>query len=340
MSIKAAGVGLTVAGAAALGARAAWWRSQGRPLDGRVAVVAGGSRGLGLAIGRELLRSGCRVSLWARDPGELSRAREMLAGDGEVSTVVCDVGDRRQVEAAAEEVRRTLGPVDLLFNVAGEIDVGPAEAMEEGDYKRSLDIMLWGMMHASRAVLPNMTERGWGRIVNITSIGGVVAVPHLAPYTTAKYAAVGFSEGLAAEVRRFGVRVTTVVPGLMRTGSHEAARFRGRTTAEYAWFALEASAPVLAMDAQRAAVRIVAAARSGRPWLVLGLPANLLLRAHALAPGVVVDALATVTRVLPKGPELVPRSGAEIGAQGEWPLRAAATRLGTAAAERLNQRPR
>src|SRR5207237_10885730 len=118
------------------------------------------------------------------------------------------------------------------------ISVGPILSQELKDFQEAMDVMFWGTVHPTLAVLPQMLTRGRGRIVNITSIGGKVSVPHLVPYGCAKFAAVGFSEGLHAEVKRFGVNVTTVVPGLMRTGSHLNASLKGKQEYEYGWFAL------------------------------------------------------------------------------------------------------
>jgi short-subunit dehydrogenase len=111
------------------------------------------------------------------------------------------------------------------------------------------------------AALPVMREQSHGRIVTITSLGGKIAVPHLVPYCAAKFAAVGFSEGLRAELGRDPVTVTTVVPGLMRTGSHVQALFTGQADKEFTWFSLGASLPLVSMDAERAARQIVEGVR-------------------------------------------------------------------------------
>ena len=111
------------------------------------------------------------------------------------------------------------------------------------DFEDAMGTMFWGMVYTTLAALPQMTERGAGRIVNITSIGGKVAVPHLLPYCCAKFAAVGFSEGIRAELAKDHIKVTTVVPGLLRTGSHANAVFKGDHHKEYGWFSLAATRP-------------------------------------------------------------------------------------------------
>ncbi len=334
MAFKAlTGVALTgVAGV--LAGRALWWRSQEAPISGRVAVVAGGSRGLGLALARELVGAGCRVSIWARHGDELEAAGRALPEP--VHRAVCDVSDGAQVAAAVRSVEQELGPVELLFNVAGEIDVGPLDAMKEEDFERSLDVMFWGLLRPTLAVLPGMRAASWGRVVNITSIGGKVAVPHLLPYATAKFAAVGLSGGLTSELRAAGVRVTTVVPGLMRTGSHLVVRFRGDVGAEYDWFALLASAPLISVTAERAARRIVAAARRGEPAVAVGPIATLAMWAEGLVPGVVADAMSVVARLQPSGAQ-PPVPGRLLARQRRSVAGQVATRLGHPPADELNQ---
>jgi len=133
----------------------------------------------------------------------------------------------------------------------------------------------------------------------VTSIGGKVAAPHLLAYSTAKHAAVGFSEGLTRELAGSGVTMTTIVPGLMRTGSHERAQFGGDAPAEYAWFGSAASLPVLSVGANRAARRIVVAVLAGRSHIVLTPLAQLGMRLHGLAPGLTGRAVAFAARRLP-----------------------------------------
>lgn len=269
-------------------------------LAGRTVLVTGGSRGLGLAIAKEAAQHGANIAICARDPGELDAAAELLQGYGvPVETIVCDVSDPDQVASMVGQVVDRFGSIDVLVNNAGIIQVGPLKALDTSNFREAMDAILWGTIHTSLAVLPVMGEQGGGRIVNITSIGGKVSVPHLMPYSTAKFAAVGFSEGLRAEASAYNVRVTTVVPGLMRTGSDVQAQFAGRTGREYAWFATAAATPGLSMDAATAARRIVHAMRHGRTEVVLGLPAKLAVLANGIAPGLTQHAMALANRLLP-----------------------------------------
>ena len=296
-----------------VGAAFALWRvvhrvraRASRTLRGRVAVVTGGSRGLGFLLARELGRQGCRVVICARDGSELERARASLVARGvEALAVTCDVSDPAAVDRLVATTLERFGQIDLLINNAGTIHVAPLEALGLGDFHDAMSGAFWGTVHTSLAVLPHMRARGSGRIVNITSIGGKVAVPHLVPYACAKFAAAGFSDGLRAEVARDGIKVTTVIPGLMRTGSSKFALFKGKARAEHAWFATAAHTPGLAMSASRAARRIIAAARRGDAQLVLGAPAKALRLAKDLLPGLTARSLSLANRLLPR-PDGVP----------------------------------
>jgi NAD(P)-dependent dehydrogenase (short-subunit alcohol dehydrogenase family) len=337
----ASGLALAAAVAGSAWAAREWlWRQRDEGLAGQVALVTGGSRGLGWLIARELAREGCRVAICARNPQELEEAARALGAEGLVAlTLPCDVSDRGQVEDMLRRVATDLGPVDVLVNNAGIIQVGPVEAMDEADFRRSLDVMYWGVVHPTLAVLPEMRRRRRGRLVNVTSIGGKIAVPHLLPYSAAKFAAVGFSEGLRAELQGSGVLVTTVVPGLMRTGSHLNADFKGGAGGEFAWFSLGATLPVISMDAERAARRIVTAARRGEPEIILSLPANLAVRVHGLFPGLVTDLLGAAGRVLlPAGSSGTGSVRGQEIYQRSSPWLRLATALGTRAAARYNER--
>jgi NAD(P)-dependent dehydrogenase (short-subunit alcohol dehydrogenase family) len=310
-------------------------------IRGQVALVTGGSRGLGLALGRELATQGCRLAICARDAAELETARADLGGRGaEVLAVPCDVADRAQVEAMVDSVERHYGRIDILVNNAGIIAVAPVENLTHDDFERVMDIDFWGTLNPTLAVLPGMRARGAGRIVNITSIGGKVAMPHLLPYDAAKFAAVGFSTGLRAELADTGIAVTTVVPGLMRTGSHLHAEFGGNREAEYRWFALGASSPwPVAAGADRAARMVVRAMRRGEAECTFPFTATLAARLGGLLPGVTADALALVDRVLPAAAptaaSMLP--GAIVVEAIDSPLLARATILGRRAAQAYNQ---
>jgi short-subunit dehydrogenase len=267
-------------------------------LAGKVVLITGGSRGLGLVMARQLVAQKARVAICARDPDELRRAKADLGG--EVVTITCDVTQPDQLERMVGEVQAQLGPIDVLVNNAGVIQVGPMKLMTIEDYETAMATHFWAPLRLSLAVIPKMLERGAGRIVNITSIGGRIAVPHLLPYTASKFALVGLSEGMRAELAKDDIMVTTVVPGLMRTGSPVHAQFKGRHEAEYKWFAAGDSSHLTAMQAERAARQIINAMRRGRPEVVLSVQAKLAWKLFALMPGLAQHLLSLIDRLLPK----------------------------------------
>ena len=316
------------------------------PAAAPLALVAGASRGLGLLIARELGHRGHRLVICARSAEELEAARGQLVADGlSVRTAVCDVADAAAVEALVADVEASEGPIEVAFAVAGVIQVGPLASLTRDHFAEAIDIMLWGPVNVALAVAGPMRSRGSGRIGIITSIGGLVPVPHLLPYSTAKFGAVGFSAGLRNELAGTGVKVTTVAPGLMRTGSHLRATFTGQQSAEYAWFAPSATLPVIAMDPQRAAVRIVDGVLAGRAYVLLSLLTKVASRVNGLAPTTTAAFLGLAARLLPSGP---PPSGTDTvqGYQVEERLKPlpaalarAVTTLGRRSADRWNQRP-
>jgi short-subunit dehydrogenase len=266
----------------------------------KAVLITGGSRGLGLVLARELAREGARLALCARDDADLDRARRAIEARGApVVTVPCDVTDREQVRQMVHSVQGRFGPIDVLINNAGTIQVGPLEVMTLDDYERAMKTHFWAPLYTTLAVLPEMRRRRQGRIVNISSIGGKVSVPHLVPYSASKFALVGFSEGLRAELAKDGVWVTTVCPGLMRTGSPVRAEFKGRHREEYAWFSISDALPFFSISAERAAREIVKACRRGDAEIVLSLPAKVAVWFHGVFPGLTADVLGQVNRLLP-----------------------------------------
>ena len=303
----------------------------------QVVLITGGSRGLGLAMARVFAREGCRLVLCARDAEELERARRDVEGLGaEVLTIPCDVSSRDQVERMVEQATARFGRIDILVNNAGIITVGPLETQTLEDFERAMGIMFWGALYPTLAVLPQMRARRAGRIAFITSIGGKLSVPHLLPYSAAKFAAVGLAEGLRAELARDGITVTTIAPGLMRTGSHLNAEFKGQHKKEFLWFSLGATLPVSSTSAERAARQIVTAIKRGDAELILTWQASLAAMAHGLMPGLTSDVLALVNRFLPTSGGI--GSARALGHQSRTPTtNSVLEALGERAARELNQ---
>eukprot|EP00913_Durusdinium_trenchii_P005669 g5287.t1 len=255
----------------------------------------------GLTAFQSPMRS--RVAICARDEEELRAAEQDLADRGAtVFAARCDVANRDQVEEFAATAAECLGPIDVLVNNAGIIQIGPLDAMSLEDFEQTIDVMYWGVLHPTLAVLPHMRKRGRGRIVNIASIGGLVSLPHLTPYGCAKSAAIALSEGLHAELAGTGIHVTTVVPGIMRIGSHLNACFAGQAEKEYRWFSLGASLPLMSVSGERAARIIVSATKRRKAFQFIGLPAAVLARLHGLFPGTTARVLRLTNRwLLPDG---------------------------------------
>jgi NAD(P)-dependent dehydrogenase (short-subunit alcohol dehydrogenase family) len=328
---------LPLAAAAALGARALLRRLRAEDLAGRTALVTGGSRGLGFALARELAGAGARVAICARGEEALERARTQLELEGaEVLATRCDVGRRDEVDGWVEEVLGRYGRADVLVNNAGVISVGPLLSQRSEDFAEAMDIHFWGIVNTVQALLPHFLERGEGTIANVTSIGGKLAVPQLGSYGPSKFAAVGLSQGLHAELARHGVHVVTVVPGLMRTGSYLSALFKGDRELLYGLFAPVASSPLTSVSADRAARRIVRAIRHRETEVTLTAHAKLAALAAGVAPGLVTEALALVNRALPESADPRRVRGDEIDSPVDDSL---LTALGRRAAEAQNQPP-
>ena len=183
----------------------------------KTVLITGGSRGLGLEIARLLAREGAYLSLIARNTSTLEVARRELDGIGHRTLMIpCDVRDQKEVERAVRQTVDSFGRLDVLFNNAGVIQVGPFDSMTMEDYQNAMETHAWGSLYSMLAAIPHMRIRGGGRIVNVVSIGGKIGVPHLLPYVMSKFAQAGLSEALGAELARDEIFVTTAYPGLMR----------------------------------------------------------------------------------------------------------------------------
>lgn len=288
------------AGGAILLARSIAKQPRAFDFSSKVVLITGGSRGLGLVIARQLAAEGARLVICARDGEELEAARSDLASrGGEAAAFVCDLAVRDQVKQMISEILLQFGAIDVLINNAGTITVGPIETMELDDYQNSMDTIYWAAVHTAYYVVPHMQERRSGRIVNIGSVGGKIGVPHLSTYCAAKFAVTGWSRSIQAELRKDGIYVTTVSPGLMRTGSPRHAQFKGQHEKEYAWFKIADSLPVLSMEAETAAQQIIAATRQGEVDITLGWPARAAIIIDSLMPEITGEIASAAARALP-----------------------------------------
>jgi short-subunit dehydrogenase len=212
--------------------------------------------------------------------------------------------------------------------------------MTESDFRDAMETNCFGVLHTVLAVLPEMRRRQWGRIVNVASIGGKRAVPHMIPYDTSKFALVGLSTGLRTELMQDGIYVTTACPSLMRTGSPRNASFKGQHRKEYAWFSIGGSLPLISMDAERAAGQILRACQYGDGEVYIANWLSPSVWAVEIAPALTAEILALVNPWLPQPGGIGRRSA--YGYQSESKLAPSwLTSLGDDAAARNNElRPR
>lgn len=260
---------------------------------GQIVLITGGSRGLGLALAERYARSGARLILTSRDQEELARARYTLLARAAIQSpddvllIPADLTDAAQATNLIEHAIAHFGRIDVLINNAGIIEVGPVEDQPLAAYRRAMATNFFAALHTTHAALPHLLRRqgnGDAAIVNIASIGGKFAMPHLLPYVAGKFALVGFSQGLHAELRHKGIRVTTVCPGLMRTGGEVHAQYTGQTKKEQRWFTLAARTPILSASVKHAADQIYKAVAAGRAEITITPQAWLAARAAGLAP--------------------------------------------------------
>jgi short-subunit dehydrogenase len=288
-------------------------------LRDKVALITGGSRGLGLEIARQICAGGGKVALLARDAEELARANADLARFGtEVLTVPCDLLETAQIQSAVQQTLQHFRKIDILINNAGIIEVGPLPHMQFKDFDRSMRLHFWAPFILYFLIVPHMRAKGGGRIVNISSIGGRIAVPHMAPYSASKFALAGFSDAIRSELARDNIYVTTVTPGMMRTGSHVHATFKGDHEAEYRCFDQSRKLPFASISADRAARKILSACATGKPVLVMPFSAYLIIAANAVFPNLMARIMKMFNRSLPpqvsqSGDE--PTTGAQIRPQ-------------------------
>jgi short-subunit dehydrogenase len=282
----------------------------------KIALITGGSRGLGLEIARQICARGGKVILLARGAEELSRAKTELDRFGtEILTIECDLLETAQMQSAVQQTLQRFGKIDILINNAGIIEVGPLAHMQFKDFDRAMRVHFWAPFILYWLIVPQMRTVGGGRILNISSIGGRIAVPHMAPYSASKFALTGFSDAVRAELARDNIYVTTVTPGMMRTGSEVHAQFKGDHSAEYKWFDLASKIPFASISVERAARKILNACEHGKPILVMPLAAYFIIAANAVFPNLMARLMKMANRGLPpqvnqSGNEA--RSGAEI----------------------------
>jgi NAD(P)-dependent dehydrogenase (short-subunit alcohol dehydrogenase family) len=255
-----------------------------------------------LTLARQLAALGAKLTLLARDADELADAARDIHADhpgSDVLVVQADVRRRPDCERAIAQAFERFGSIDVVINNAGIIQVGPLDHVTVTDYEDTMNTHFWGALYMIAAALPHMRRQGAGRIVNISSIGGRISVPHMIPYSASKFALVGLSDGLRVELARDNIAVTTVCPGLMRTGGHSHAMFKGRRPQEFAWFAISDSLPLASIGVKRAARQIIRACQRGDAELVITMQAKAAIFACTLAPELFAAVMSLLNRLLP-----------------------------------------
>jgi clavulanate-9-aldehyde reducatase len=186
-----------------------------QPLEGRVAAITGASSGIGEATALALSRAGAAVALGARRRDRLEALAARL--DGSVSIHQTDVADEGQARAFVEAAHAEHGGLDMLVNNAGVMLLGPVAGAEVADWRRMLDVNLWGLLICTHAALPLIAQSGGGDVVNLSSVAGRRADAGAAVYNMTKFGVHAFSEALRQEALHSNVRVTTIAPGFVET---------------------------------------------------------------------------------------------------------------------------
>lgn len=282
--------------------------------ENKVVMITGGSRGLGLALAKRFAKEGAKICLIARDREELERAEELLQTVARLDSILlceCDVTDLQQLTAAFERTLGRWGDLDVLINNAGSILVGPFESMTIEDFEAQMKLHLYANIQATQKVLPLFRKKRDGRIINICSMGGKVAIPHMLPYDSSKFALAGFSQGITAEFAKENIAVTTVFPTVMRTGSPIQAVFKGDSRKEFEWFANVDVFPGFSLGADQAAAKIVEASRERQSELIPSFAGRFRMFVGTIFPELMLFGMGLLNRLLPSGKSLMYRTGAQ-----------------------------
>ncbi len=290
-------------------------------LKDKVVLITGGTRGLGLIIARQAAMEGANVVICGRSEESLQLAsKDLKSKSTDIHTIQCDVSDKQQIKQMIRRIKSEVGSVDVLINNAGIIQAGPMDLMNEEDYRSAMETHFWGPFYLMNEVLPDMKKKNMGRIVNIVSIGGIISFPHLLPYNASKHALSGLSKGISGELKKFNIKVTTVYPGLMRTGSPRNIDVKGKHQKEYAWFKISDSLPLLSMNADKAARKIIDSMKKGDKSLTLTLPAKFITAVQALAPELTLNSFDLINNLLPGKPKGINSGESQKGYESESKL--------------------
>jgi 3-dehydrosphinganine reductase len=249
--------------------------------SGKTVVVTGGSSGIGLATAHAFARRGARVAIIARDQQRLTAAVQAVKAQSNGGTVIAiqaDVADRDAAFAAIDRVQAELGTPDVLVNCAGIFVPGNFETMDDELFRRHMDVDVLGPIWVTKAVVPNMIQRGSGHIINVASGAGFIGIFGYTAYSTAKFAVMGFSEVLRQEMKPLGVKVSVVCPPDVNTPGLVHERSLRPPECE------KICSSVKAIQPEKVAADIVKAAESGRYLVIVGTTSKLYFRLKGLLP--------------------------------------------------------
>ncbi len=274
----------------------------GDSFNGKVVLVTGAASGLGRALALEFARAGSRVAVIDVDEnglGETAAGAEAMGA--QVFARRVDVASWEQMESFAKDLLAGWGAVDILVNNAGVGVAGELKEVAIADFDWIVGINLMGEVYGTRLFLPRMIERRSGHIVNIASLSGLVLLPFHLPYTTTKFALTGFSEALWAETRRFGIGVTLVCPGAIKTSIVRNSRlpeFVGRQQEFVERF--QERIEEKGMEPEEVAKKVLAAVERNRFLLLTGPESFILYFLRRLAPGMMRRLVALITKIASK----------------------------------------
>ena len=234
-------------------------------LGGQIAIVTGASRGIGRGIAISLAQAGAAVSLVGRDETALEETARFLPSGNRSIQIKADVSDNGDVERMVSETERTLGPVTILVNNAGILGtVGPFWQLDADEWRRVVDIGLVGPYLCSRAVLPRMIERKQGRIINVSSSGGLGPVPYGSSYCTAKAALIRLTEYIPIEAGQYGIAGFVINPGWVRTNMSDYLRYSDAARTYLPWINEGVEAGKVAYTATEKVGQLVVRLASGQ----------------------------------------------------------------------------
>jgi NAD(P)-dependent dehydrogenase (short-subunit alcohol dehydrogenase family) len=279
-------LGMMAAAGTMWGART-WLRSRRWiELRDRVIVITGSDSGFGLVQARQVAEQGAIVVLAARDARKLEAAAGAVRRDGAREVLACptDVTNPEEAQWLIDSTIDRFGRIDVLINTAGQMLVGAEPTLTLDDLRTMMQVNFWGAVYTSRAALVPMRKARFGRIANVSSIGGRFAAPHMQPYTISKFALTGYTKSLRPEALRDNIYVTGIYPSTIRTGGRRHAWFKGNQEAEYGWFSLGDVLPGVAMSVETAARKAIRGIQGGDPEVIIGLGARFKIAIDGLMP--------------------------------------------------------